>query len=123
MACMLRASAVGGAIELHHASDVQVLSDAIFVKYLVEYDRDNMPERTLRQLSRVVEDPAFTPDQVEKQSKAAMSMCLWVRAMFEYGQIALVVAPKRAKLQDAEFSLDAMNAELRGKQMQLQVRS
>ena len=81
-----------------------------------------MPERTLRSLARVVDDPDFTPDAVGKQSKAAMSMCLWVKAMYTYGQIALVVAPKRARLADAEFSLEAMNAELRGKRAQLQVR-
>ena len=101
---------------------MQILTDSSFLKYLVEYDRDSIPEMTLRALSRVVEDPAFTPDAVGRQSTAARSLCLWVRAMFAYGQIALVVAPKRARLQEAEFSVSTMTAQLNAKQQQLRVR-
>lgn len=100
-------------------ADVQVLSDANFIKYLIEYDRDNVPERTLRALSRIVDNPAFTADAVGNQSKAAMSMCLWVRAMYAYGQITLAVAPKRARLEEAEFSLNTMSAQLRSSQARL----
>lgn len=55
-----------------------------------QYDKDNMSEKVVRQLKRVIEDPQFTPDQVAKQSKASMSMCLWVRAMDTYAKVSKV---------------------------------
>lgn len=100
---------------------MQVLSDANFLKYLVEYDRDDISEKMLKQLARIIDDASFTPDAVAKQSKAAMSMCLWVRAMDTYAKVSMVVAPKRARLADAEEALAAMTAELNAKQHQLQV--
>jgi hypothetical protein len=31
---------------------------------LTDFDRDNLPERVVRQLQRVMADPQFTPEQV-----------------------------------------------------------
>ena len=99
-----------------------MLSDANFLKRLVEYDRDSITDGMLRQIARVIGDPNFTPDAVAKQSKAAQSMCLWVRAMHMYAKVAQLVAPKRARLHEAEESLELMNSHLQAKQAQLQVR-
>jgi dynein heavy chain, axonemal len=101
---------------------LQVLSDTSFLKHLVEFDKDSISDSMLKQMSRVVDDPSFTPDAVAKQSKAAMSMCVWVRAMHTYAEVALVVAPKQAKLQEADAFLETMTAKLHAKQAQLQVR-
>jgi dynein heavy chain len=49
-----------------------------------------MSEKVVRLLNRIIDDPQFTPDQVAKQSKAAMSMCLWVRAMDTYAKVSKV---------------------------------
>ncbi len=46
--------------------------------------------QVVRGLKRIIDDPTFTPDQVAKQSKAAMSMCLWVRAMDTYARVSKV---------------------------------
>lgn len=46
--------------------------------------------QVVRSLKRLIDDPTFQPDQVAKQSKAAMSMCLWVRAMDTYAKMAKV---------------------------------
>ncbi len=40
--------------------------------------------------------------QVGKQSKAAMSMCLWVRAMDTYAAVFKLVEPKRLALAAAQ---------------------
>ncbi len=61
----------------------------------MDYDRDNIPDKVVRSLKRVIDDPTFTPDQVAKQSKAAQSLCLWVRAMDTYARVIRVVEPKR----------------------------
>lgn len=57
--------------------------------------------------------------QVGKQSKAAMSMCLWVRAMDTYATVYRIVEPKRQALAAAQAALDASNAILAEKQAQL----
>jgi dynein heavy chain len=49
-----------------------VLSDANFIKRLTDFDRDNLPERVVRQLQRVMADPTFTPEQV------CVCVCGWV---------------------------------------------
>jgi hypothetical protein len=58
--------------------------------------------------------------QVAKQSKAAQSMCLWVRAMDTYAKVSRVVEPKRQALGEAQAALDTMNAQLAEKQQQLE---
>jgi dynein heavy chain len=58
--------------------------------------------------------------QVGQQSKAAMSMCLWVRAMDTYATVYRIVDPKRQALAAAQAALDASNAALALKQRQLQ---
>lgn len=47
----------------------------------------------------------FTPAVVEKVSKAAKSLCMWVRAMDVYSEVYKQVAPKKQKLQEAEENL------------------
>ena len=65
----------------------RVLSDAFFLKRLMEFDKDSMGERHIRQIAHIIEDPLFTADQVGKQSQAAMSICLWVHAMDTYAKV------------------------------------
>lgn len=46
--------------------------------------------------------PPTPPCQVGKQSKAAMSLCLWVRAMDNYAAVFKTVEPKRLALAAAQ---------------------
>ena len=57
--------------------------------------------------------------QVAKQSNAAKSMCLWVRALDVYGRMVKVVEPKRQALRQAESALASMEAQLTAKRQQL----
>ncbi|EFJ52773.1 dynein heavy chain 3 [Volvox carteri f. nagariensis] len=97
----------------------RLLGETTFIKRLMEYDRDNIPDKVVRNLKRVIDDPTFTPDQVAKQSRAAQSLCLWVRAMDTYGRVIRVVEPKRAALATAQERLGALNGALAAKQQQL----
>ena len=42
----------------------RVLGDAQFIKRLVDYDKDNIPEKVVRAAKRIIDDPSFTSDQV-----------------------------------------------------------
>ncbi len=64
-------------------------------------------------------NPDFTPDNVERVSKAAKSLCMWVRAMDTYARIAKNVEPKRQALQAAEKQVAEMNALLAEKTSEL----
>lgn len=98
----------------------KVLSDINFINKLIDYDKDNIPEKVLKQIKKYIEDPSFTPEAVAKQSNAAKSLCMWCRAMNTYSKIAKVVEPKRLALREAESKLQKMNAALAEKQQQLQ---
>ena len=99
----------------------KVLSDINFINKLIDYDKDNIPEKVLKQIKKYIEDPVFTPEAVAKQSNAAKSLCMmWCRAMNTYSKIAKVVEPKKLALQQAESQLQSMQAALAEKQAQLQ---
>jgi dynein heavy chain len=57
--------------------------------------------------------------QVGKQSKAAMSLCLWVQAIDTYATVYRIVEPKRLALAAAEAALESSNAALADKRAQL----
>jgi dynein heavy chain len=59
----------------------KVLSNGDFLKNLYDYDKDNIPEAALKKLKKYIDDPLYTPEAVMRQSKAAMSLCMWTRAM------------------------------------------
>ena len=48
----------------------RLLGDASFMKMLLEFDKDNIPDSVIRRLRRYLDDPAFTPEAVAKQSRA-----------------------------------------------------
>ena len=58
----------------------------------------------------------FLPDTVGKVSKAAKSLCMWVRAMDTYARVAKTVEPKKQKLMGAQKKLKDSQAMLKEKQ-------
>lgn len=72
------------------------MGDTGFIKSLIEFDKDNITPATQKKLQVYIENPMFLPEFVLKQSKAATSLCMWVRAMDVYANVAKVVAPKKA---------------------------
>ena len=51
----------------------------------------------LKKLKKYVENPKFKPEIVEKVSKAAKSLCMWVLAIELYARVFRTVQPKRQK--------------------------
>ena len=68
--------------------------------------RDNIPDHIITQIEPFYNDPTFTPDIIEKSSKACKAMCMWSRAMYKYYQVTLMVEPKKKLLAEAQISLD-----------------
>ncbi|KAK3932091.1 Dynein heavy chain 6, axonemal [Frankliniella fusca] len=96
-----------------------VLADTNFLKKLQEYDKDHIPDMTLRKLKAYIDNKDFMPDVVATQSKVCKSICLWVRAIDTYSKVYKIVEPKKKRLEQAERELATVMAVLQEKQQKL----
>lgn len=71
-------------------------------------------------ICRYCTNPDFNPDVIKSASTACEGLCKWVRAMEVYDRVAKVVAPKKAKLAEAEAELSVQMAKLNEKRAELQ---
>ncbi|KAF0304890.1 Dynein heavy chain 2, axonemal [Amphibalanus amphitrite] len=78
------------------------LGDPNFITQLRDFDKDHISDKTLKKVGGYVVQADFDPDMVGKQSLAAKSLCLWVRAIESYGRVYRVVEPKKMRLMSAE---------------------
>lgn len=97
------------------------LGNPAFLPMLQNYDKDgNLNDAMVNKVAKWTSRPEFEPEVVGKQSGAAKSLCMWVRAMVVYGRVAKNVAPKKAKLQAAMDTLKKKRAQLQAAQDELQ---
>ena len=97
----------------------KLLNDSNFLQDLETFDKDNIKEKTIKGLQKYINNPDFIPEKVEKVSKAAKSLCMWVRAMDVYARVAKNVEPKKQKLAGAENTVSRMAALLAEKTAEL----
>ncbi|XP_020624937.1 dynein heavy chain 12, axonemal-like [Orbicella faveolata] len=84
----------------------KLLGDMNFLNNLKEYDKDNIPVHIMSKIRKeYIPNPDFDPQKVRTASSAAEGLCKWVQAMEIYDRVAKVVAPKKARLAEAEESL------------------
>nr|CAD7455963.1 unnamed protein product [Timema tahoe] len=86
------------------------LGDINFLTMLREFDKDNISDRTLKKIGVYTSNEEFEPEKVGIVSFAAKSLCMWVIAIEKYAKIYRVVAPKKAKLDEAMSQLRAKQA-------------
>jgi dynein heavy chain len=68
---------------------------------------------------RYTNNPEFDPVLIKNASTACEGLCKWVKAMDIYDRVAKVVAPKKAKLAEAEAELAIQMEKLNTKRAQL----
>ncbi|GIZ02364.1 dynein heavy chain 2, axonemal [Caerostris extrusa] len=88
------------------------LGSATFLKELYAYDRDNITDAALNKIGKYIKKPEFQPQTVGKVSVAAKSLCMWVRAMYAYGNIYKKVKPKMERLRIANEELERLQRRL-----------
>ncbi len=99
----------------------KLLGDLRFLDLLRAYDKDNIPPSVMKRIrERYIPNPEFNPNIVRHVSAACEGLCRWVRAMEVYDRVIKIVAPKRAKLQEAEQELTRQMKRLSEKHTQLQ---
>ncbi|ORY49032.1 hypothetical protein BCR33DRAFT_714104 [Rhizoclosmatium globosum] len=77
-----------------------------FLDSLMNFDKDNIQEAVVTKIKPYIDSQEFQVSVIARVSKAATSMCQWVRAMEKYYWVSRSVAPKRAVLQAAQESLE-----------------
>jgi dynein heavy chain, axonemal len=101
---------------------VKLLNTGTLLTTLKEYDKDNIEPKVIEKIRKdFVGNEAFTPTQIAKASSAAEGLCKWVLAMESYDRVAKIVAPKKAKLAEAETELAAAMKVLERKRAALKV--
>ena len=81
------------------------LADPKFVDKIMSFDKENLSQKTLKQIERYTKLETFQPAYVTKVSMAAGALCLWVRSIEDYAKALKVVGPKRDKKAYAEEQL------------------
>jgi dynein heavy chain len=95
------------------AAQKNLINDAkTFLDMLTNFDRDNIKDKVIKAVEPYMKDPAFTPKEIEKASKACTAVCMWAQAMYKYHFVAMGVAPKRAALAAASSELAVVMAQL-----------
>ncbi|PAA47942.1 hypothetical protein BOX15_Mlig003862g8 [Macrostomum lignano] len=98
----------------------KLINDMNFLNYLKEYDKDNIPVAVMTKIRKeYIPNPEFEPSKVSRASSAAEGLCKWILAMEVYDRVAKVVAPKKAKLAEAESELKSNMEILAQKQGEL----
>jgi len=86
---------------------------------MIEYDKDNIPEQTVRKASSIIESPEFTLDKVKNASKALVAIHKWVTAMISYHELLKIVNPKKQKVAEMKEQLAIVSADLAEKRQRL----
>ena len=98
----------------------KMLGEMKFMESLQQYDKDNIPPANMKTIrEKYIPNPEFVPEKIKTASSAAEGLCKWVRAMDSYDKVAKVVAPKKAKLKEAESTLAVAMQSLEVKRAQL----
>eukprot|EP00117_Sycon_ciliatum_P025270 scpid3533/ scgid21010/ Dynein heavy chain 7, axonemal; Axonemal beta dynein heavy chain 7; Ciliary dynein heavy chain 7; Dynein heavy chain-like protein 2; hDHC2 len=110
----------GRKIEDFWGPSKRLVGEMGFLKSLHSYDKDNINPALIKKIRDIyVPNPDFVPEKIRNASTAAEGLCKWVLAMEKYDKVAKVVAPKRAKLKEANAALAKAMEALRAKQASL----
>jgi len=109
----------GKKIDDYWGPSQKILSDTGFLDSLKAFDKDNIPVAVIEKVRPYVQLPEFEPELIKKASTAAFGLCCWVRAMEAYDRVAKVVAPKKAKLAEAEAEFAELMVGLNAKRAEL----
>ena len=111
----------GKMIDDYWSPGQQMLGDIKFLESLKTYDKDNIHQSIMKKIrEKYVTNPYFDPNLVKKVSTACEGLCRWVRAIEVYDRVIKIVAPKKAKLSEAETELANQMDKLNEKRAQLQ---
>jgi dynein heavy chain len=77
--------------------------------YKNDIDAKKVPAINFAQIQSTLEDETFTPELIKAKSECAGGLCDWVKNIAIYYDVFTNVAPKKAKVEEAEVELAEAN--------------
>lgn len=87
----------------------KLLSDPSFPKKLMEFEKEQISEVTMKKIKTYIEHKDFDPLKIEVVSRVAKLLSLWISAMDKYAVVYKIVEPKIMKARSAENDLKEVN--------------
>ena len=73
-----------------------LLKDATkFLQSMIDYDKENIPESTVKRVNAILNSDEFTLDKVKSAATALVAIYKWASAMMSYHELLKIVNPKR----------------------------
>jgi dynein heavy chain len=79
-----------------HAKKKLLSNPNAFLKNLIDYDKDHIPEAVITKVTPFLEAPELDPAAIAKVSQALVPIRVWIFAMIKYHETLKVVNPMRA---------------------------
>ncbi|KAF8787223.1 Dynein beta chain like protein [Argiope bruennichi] len=83
-----------------------------FLDSLINFDKDNIHENSLRAVQTYIKSPEFKPEVVVGKSQAAAGLCSWVINVLKYYEVYCDVEPKRKALAEANAEYNVAKEKL-----------
>eukprot|EP00755_Sulcionema_specki_P004827 Sspe_Gene.31109::Locus_15358_Transcript_1_1_Confidence_1.000_Length_4701::g.31109::m.31109/K10408/DNAH; dynein heavy chain, axonemal len=85
-----------------------------FMKTLKDLDAESIPDAVIKKMNRnYLSNPEFEPEKVKGASLAAMSLCMWARAVVKFNQVTKNMAPLKERLEVANNQLKEAQQKLK----------
>ncbi len=69
----------------------RLMNKGDFIQMLKNYDKDNISDYAVNQLTQYIDDKDFTPQYMGRISRFGSVLCLYIRAMYDYSNIKTLV--------------------------------
>lgn len=90
-----------------------------FMQKMIDFDKENIPEATVKRVNAILNSEDFTLDKVKAASQALVAIHKWVSAMMQYHELLKIVNPKRLKVAEMNEKLAIVRANLAEKRKKL----
>ena len=87
---------------------------------MIEYKKDNIAEKIVKDVNKIIEDPEFSLEKIKTASEALLGIAKWVKAMMKYHDLLKIVNPKRQKVAEMNAQLEVVRGRLAEKMKMLQ---
>ncbi|CBZ25938.1 putative dynein heavy chain, partial [Leishmania mexicana MHOM/GT/2001/U1103] len=91
----------------------------LLLQRLIQYDKENIPEKLIQAVMPLVTSDDFTPKKIAGASQACAAMCQWTHAMVRFHEVNKKVAPLRQKLAVAQQANQKAQQKLKEAETQL----
>eukprot|EP00419_Tripos_fusus_P036733 CAMPEP_0172763940 /NCGR_PEP_ID=MMETSP1074-20121228/176347_1 /TAXON_ID=2916 /ORGANISM="Ceratium fusus, Strain PA161109" /LENGTH=725 /DNA_ID=CAMNT_0013598625 /DNA_START=17 /DNA_END=2194 /DNA_ORIENTATION=- len=85
-----------------------LLSDTRLIEKMLDFDKDDIFEVTIRKLQRYMDDEEFTPERMAMVSHFGSAICRWIRGVVMYHHARAELAPELAHLKSQQEEFEAM---------------